>query len=581
MIVNPQDPTGINALDQQTAGPIQSVIPSQKIVSDIESTHAALPPEHQAAIGHALGIVSSGNLPVTPTPAPLNEPPAIQLGIVAPPATSATVAPQAPPSTVSPALPSGLINRTGQPIGNTPSVAPPLPGEAELRRLQTTGPGVNQIQNGALRGIAKVGDVIGSIIAPRWAAQIPGTTLHNQLLQSQAAKEATEEQGAAKSAAEVAQQGAATKLTEAQVPHVQAETAALGNPKDEFALFHQQNPAGTVTDFVKQQEAGKNPTSPYQIWHKEPANAGKGYMDFVKEETATKPPSNELELYVKTHPDDPDPLRGYEKEHQDITSKPLTKDLADSLNRNYNALAQQYKGIPLDQFHEGMTSAESTQLKGALLGAIAGTQKGQNITINQNKADNTATSKRDAETGKEFTRVNRRLTTAYDKLQSQMDNLDAADKEIGGAAPAQALGIIKSIVATAGGQGSGVRITQAELNSLTKARSLGDSFEAWMQKFGSGKSLAPEQVTQIRDMLHGIRQTADVKHQMYLDHLDRLNSARSVPEIRAIESEVNHAQSDRSQVTQKLTPGKEDDEYGKLPSGTHFIGPDGKERVKP
>ena len=602
-------PTPVQQVQNPGVAP-PPVMTSDQIMQHVDSVYQGLPDPVKAALDHAhtltggspgSGVGDATKLP-PPVPQPMTAvPSAISPGMVgvhprdlaAPPIAAPVSSPAssvAPPPVDSYA-PMGGLSDTGAPGPATIPGPSPSPHQVKYNELtapsrgrndplahtaaDTGRPGVGQIHNPWLRGLATAGDVIASGVFPRFGQFIPGTSGYHNNLVAQQKGALGEEQAGAKSAAEVAGKQAETKLTEAQIPHVEAETAALGNPKDEFALFHQQNPTGTVTDFVKQQESGKNPTSPYQIWSREPANAGKGYMDFLKAEATTKPPANELELYVKTHPDEANPLAGYEHEKQNITSKPLTKETADALNANYNTLAKQYKGIPADQFHEGMTSAEATQIKAAMLGAIAGTQKGQNITINQGKADTAAATKRDAETSKEFVRVNKRLTTGYDKLQGQMDNLDAAEKEISGTAPAQALGIIKSIVATAGGQGSGVRITQAELNSLTKARNLGDSFEAWLQKFGSGKSLAPEQVTQIRDMLSGIRETANAKHQQYLDSLDRLNGARSVQDVRQIESEFNHAQSGGSA---KPIGSKAD--YDALPKGASYIDADGKTYTK-
>lgn len=603
------------------------------VLDEISAAHASLSPQAQQAIEGAHGMLGISPAHSDPALAASAAPsPAVAVpGVSGPRGPLPNLSPEVParPSVATPKIESppadpmvpGMVGVRASdiapgpnddlPLSSSPPAAlntemPPTPGasasppmpinphQVEFERLtkpplnpsenasahtsaDSGRPGYEQIHNPWLRGLATFGNVIASGVFPRFGQFIPGTSgYHNNLVANEKGA-LGEEQAGAKSAADVAKTEADTKTLEAQVPHIEAETAALGNPKDEFALFHQQNPKGTVTDFVKQQESGKNPTSPYQIWSREPANAGKGYMDFLKAETATRPPANELELYVKTHPDEANPLAGYEQEKQNITSKPLTKETADALNANYNTLAKQYKGIPADQFHEGMTSAEATQIKAAMLGAIAGTQKGQNITINQSKADTAAATKRDAETSKEFVRVNKRLTTGYDKLQGQMDNLDAADKEISGTAPAQALGIIKSIVATAGGQGSGVRITQAELNSLTKARNLGDSFEAWIQKFGSGKSLAPEQVSEIRDMLSGIRETANTKHQQYLDSLDRLNGARSVQDVRQIESEFNHAQSGDSGTARKIT-SKAD--YDALPKDASYVDSDGKTYTK-
>jgi len=52
---------------------------------------------------------------------------------------------------------------------------------AELARKEITGSGISQIGNPALRTIARIGDVAGSIAAPGIMSRIPGTTFHHNL----------------------------------------------------------------------------------------------------------------------------------------------------------------------------------------------------------------------------------------------------------------------------------------------------------------------------------------------------------------------------------------------------------------
>lgn len=75
--------------------------------------------------------------------------------------------------------------------------------QAKLQQLQTSGSGVSQIKNPLLRGLARVGDVAGSIISPFAAAMIPGTTLHNQLLQQQQGGRIAADQDALKNVAQL------------------------------------------------------------------------------------------------------------------------------------------------------------------------------------------------------------------------------------------------------------------------------------------------------------------------------------------------------------------------------------------
>ncbi len=116
--------------------------------------------------------------------------------------------------------------------------------QAELRRLQTTGPGVNKIKNPFLRGVAKVADVVGSTLTPGAAAQIPGTTLHNRMLQGQAQQRVATDQASQQSAASIADTQSQTqeRMAQAARQNAQAESyapvtlapeqaAAIGHPE--------------------------------------------------------------------------------------------------------------------------------------------------------------------------------------------------------------------------------------------------------------------------------------------------------------------------------------------------------------
>lgn len=558
MIVDP-------AIAQPQPLPTMGVRSASDIVDHLDKVLAAQPPEVQAAVDHAHGIMGlqspvnaaagAAGSPIAASVAPpapdIPQPIDVASGgaspiVAAGSPTDAQPLPTPKPSAIASPVTndpaSGLAITPSVPKTVTPSAVAPIqnPHMENLERMTKEGTGTNKIHNPFLRGLATVGDAVGSGLFPEFTRYIPGFTAHHQQLMGEEENQLGQERAQAKSDADLSQQAASTKLTEAQVPHVEAETAALGNPKDEFALFHQQNPKGTVTDFVKQQEEGKNPTSPYQIWHKEPANAGKGYMEFLKEEAGTKPPANELELYVKTHPDEVNPLAGYEHEKQNITSKPLTKQTADTLNANYNTLAKQYKGIPTDQFHEGMTSAEATQIKAAMLGAIAGTQKGQNITINQAKADNASKNAMDKETSGEFKTLRKGLITDFGTADKQRQAAETAKRELESGPVGQNIGTIKTIVAAAGGQGSGVRVTQAELNSLASHLGPWETFDNFLSSVeGKGKFAQPTK-DQINKVLDGIIQTASDKEGLLNDTIDKMGDAANVKELRGLDKEYRH-----------------------------------------
>jgi hypothetical protein len=111
-----------------------------------------------------------------------------------------------------------------------PSMSVPKigPQQSELNRLETTGSGVSQIGNPVLRGIARVGDVLGSVFAPRIAGAIPGTTMHHDQLIAKQEGLANQEAGYGQKQSQAAQE-------QATAGHINAETNALQHPGDKPA----------------------------------------------------------------------------------------------------------------------------------------------------------------------------------------------------------------------------------------------------------------------------------------------------------------------------------------------------------
>lgn len=117
-----------------------------------------------------------------------------------------------------------------------PSVPPPAAPQVqsqtdvdrnELQRLQTDGAGLNQIQNPLLRGLARVGDIAGSILVPHAVAQIPGTTAHNLQLQQRQAGIVGQDQQAQQLAQQQLQQRLQNQDTQSQIGLRNAQAAQI------------------------------------------------------------------------------------------------------------------------------------------------------------------------------------------------------------------------------------------------------------------------------------------------------------------------------------------------------------------
>lgn len=572
------------------------VIPSRVISSGVERAFANLKPEEQDAVAHAHGVVSGSG---TPAPAMVSSEPRV----VGPPVSNAGAR-----------MSDGLVNRTGSVIDGTPSVgspsvvsasvpassppsvsAPsvsspsfgglsvslpppptqPTPGEAELARLQKNGAGYKAIQNPFLRGVAGVADTLGSIVAPRIAAQIPGTTLHNQELQAGAEKEATEEQGARKSAADVAHTQAETTglpvqqdLQRAEARHYISEADALNNP----LLKPLAEPV------IDPNDPTKTPRIGYSDEHDKTGKVIYGPAVGAKP-VAAHEPTNDIEVWMKENPTKN--IEDFWKEKATATgeekAKPLTKETAATLNSAWNSLAPKYH-LATDPFRENMSDSEVKHVQDSMNAIVQRNQGAQNITINQTKADTASKNAMDKETSGEFKTLRKGLITDFSAADKQRQAAETAKREIASGPVGQNIGTIKTIVAAAGGQGSGVRVTQSELNSLASKLGPWETFDNFISGIeGNGKYAQPTK-DQINQVLDGITKSAQDKENLLNDTIDKMGDAKNVQELRALDKEYRHSVAGSSETAIKKVGTQA--EYDALPKGSKYIDSNGVSGTK-
>jgi hypothetical protein len=142
-----------------------------------------------------------------------------------------------------------------------------------------------------------------------------------------------------------------------------------------------------------------------------------------------------------------------------------------------------------------------------------------NVNAGQNEADKQA-----ARLGKPYEAMNTAAT-------SQLDKIDEAMSMIHGNAEAQALGIPKTMTALVSGQGSGVRITQPELNMIARARGIQGDFEGWANKLSGKGTLTTTQQQQLEGVLADAKQRILLKQQIANQTLDAINGASSRDQI--------------------------------------------------
>ena len=371
--------------------------------------------------------------------------------------------------------------------------------KAERTRMLSTGAGEDQIYGkvtnsgfgqahpllgkilgGLGQGVAKLGDIGLSAVAPALAINLPGTEYHHAMQLHQLngqigneKKEGQEEATTAETQARVPLMQAQTQeaqthaaeepaLDQAQIAEHNAQTAALLHPqaKTDFEAWQQQNPGKPIEEWLKAMSANK-----------------------------TVQPKEQLQ--------------------QRLLDAQAKGDTAGA-----KQIQQQLKDI--DPMGEQRVVIQQ-----------------QNAAANQSKSSNAATDK-------EFGYYRAKWDKDLGTYNTQNEKLAEASDLIGKGAMGAALGSVKSLSGLAGGQGSGVRITQAELNSIAQARGMGGDFEAAMQKFGDGNKLTPEQVGALKGIISDVQRVAAAKEAVINQGLDDLSNATDTKTIRKIDSQLRH-----------------------------------------
>ena len=532
------------------------IIPAEQIAGDVQRAYASLPSDaHRQAVDIAHGILNqqaaSAQQPV-PAAVPSISPsrsliPALgnpldyknqpqdtpkEMGQFVPPyqkpAPLGSPAIGAAPDVPTAAQPMPQI-ATGRiaPLGSQLGPPPPTPVQAEHMRLAQSGSGASQIHNPWLRGLAIAGDALGSTFAPKIAAVIPGTTIHHAVLESQAARADSAEQQhnqeqRAQDQALLAQQEqpAVDELRQAQIAHTNAQAHALENPataalkpKEPSILFDK---AGDPIGY--QDESGK-------MYGIHDAALPPGVKDILGEAKAKPPAVKEGELpLTETQIAQLNPA--LEQRYQ--VNHPGQK-VPDNMVLKSGATQKDYDRV--DKLMEAIEKAQGTKAQQE----TANEMRKQTAALAARREERSE-SKPDAATEREYMAVRGGLNKQFESAQAQIDKIQQAKAELQGGAVGQAVGTIKTLASLASGQGSGVRITGAELNALIHARGIKGDFDGWISRMEGKGQLPPEQIKQMSDVLSDVERKAADKQGVHAKYLDQLGGAKSTKDIRDIES---------------------------------------------
>lgn len=126
-------------------------------------------------------------------------------------------------------------------------------------------------------------------------------------------------------------------------------------------------------------------------------------------------------------------------------------------------------------------------------------------------------------------------------IDQRLERLDRVEQAINQkSAQADALIAPELLSVMVGGQGSGLRMTEAEIARIVGGRSKWADLQAVLQKWtpGSGLSVTPEQRTQISDLLKAVREKTEAKQRAYDDAQEALIHASTVDEHRKITADL-------------------------------------------
>lgn len=120
---------------------------------------------------------------------------------------------------------------------------------------------------------------------------------------------------------------------------------------------------------------------------------------------------------------------------------------------------------------------------------------------------------------------------SLDTANAQLDKIADARAMINGNAESQGLGIPKVLTALVGGQGTGVRITQAELTSIAHARGISGDVEGTLNKWAGKGALSSQQQQQLTEILDDVKARILQKQAIASGALDTINGASSRGQI--------------------------------------------------
>ena len=465
-----------------------------------------------------------------------------------PPRPIAGLAPAAAPAPTQPSQaprPIAAINRPAQhgleapeptsaaqaPIASASSPAP-ISGQRQIFNDLTTGEnakaGVNRIHSPWARIPLQILNGIGSAVVPGVMAGIPGTTLHHSLEQHRAAANLNEEEAAETGAANRAHLNAETDELPARAEHEREQAEALKHPKETWEQ-------GTEPEIDPQHpELGAQAV----YWNKsDPTQRHYGNAPVAAKPTADKTAPHYVHMpgvgIVAMTPGK-DGKIGTELVYKEDPK--VESDLTD-LEINGKA----HKVIVNKQTGAVIRDLGESGVKPATVNVNAGQARDDKSYEAREKELNTL--------GAPIAQLGQRFGRLKDTIAQ-------------GTPQADALIAPELLTVMAGGQGSGLRMNEAEIARIVGGRSKWETLRAAIQQWSTdpktANSITEEQRQQIRALVQTVDGKLSKKQNALNSAYERLSTAKSPEEHRQIVNETR-------KIFQGVDNGEGEDGGGGVP----------------
>lgn len=382
-----------------------------------------------------------------------------------------------------------------------------IAGKVEGTDFGQNHPLLGKVLGGAAQGLATLGDVGLSAVAPEVAVNLPGTEYRHDRLVKQDTHQLAQDESNAEKEAQTAQEQAQTGKTT-------AETERLPQEEDDKHRLT----AATIGNLDSETTARDNPKPKFSVHDTEDGPL------FVNEQTG-------------------------EAQHLSVDGSPVGPKLK---------LTQSQPIMGAD----GKPHTYMLDDKGAKV-ADLGVHYERPTTVNVNAGE--AALDREA---KQFGAPHQK---SLDASNAQLEKIADARAMINGNAESQGLGIPKVLTALVGGQGTGVRITQAELTSIAHARGLSGDVEGTLNKWAGKGALSKQQQQQLTQIMDDVKTRLLQKQAITSSTLDSINGASAREQIIAADKAA------RKQLSDLETGNAEPNRPANVPDGYKFnaIGPKG------